>query len=209
MARAQAVREAAMSWSVLVILVSASLALLWLLRVRGAMLTLSAAALLFGAAGYALQGRPGLAGSPRSAADEPAPPPLAGARHAFFGTFTPAERWLVLADSYSRSGDTMEAAQVTRSALKAHPEDPELWTGYANALVDHGRMLTPAARLAFARAITLSPEGPGPRFFLGLALMRSGDREGAMREWQAILAKAPADASWRPMVEGGVALLAR
>lgn len=198
-----------MSWSVLVILVSASLALLWLLRVRGAMLTLSAAALLFGAAGYVLQGRPGLSGSPRSAADEPAAPPLAGARHAFFGTFTPAERWLVLADSYSRSGDTMEAAQVTRSALKAHPEDPELWTGYANALVDHGRMLTPAARLAFARAITLSPEDPGPRFFLGLALMRSGDREGAMREWQAILAKAPADASWRPMVEGGVALLAR
>jgi len=196
-----------MSWAILLSLIVATLALLWLWRVRGSMLTLAAAALLFGAAGYALQGSPGLAGSPRSAADGSSPPALAGARHALFGTFTPAERWLVLADSYSRSGDTMEAAQVVRSALRAHPEDPELWTGYANALVDHGRMLTPAARLAFVRAIALSPDSAGPRFFLGLALMRSGDREGALREWRTILAKAPADAGWRSMVEGGVAQL--
>ncbi|MDP9086896.1 MAG: tetratricopeptide repeat protein [Pseudomonadota bacterium] len=196
-----------MSWAILLLLIVTSLALLWLGRVRGSLLTLAAAALLFGAAGYALQGSPGLPGAPRTAADGPASPPLAGARRAFFGTFTPAEQWLILADSYARSGDTMEAAQVVQSALRAHPEDPELWTGYANALVDHGRMLTPAARLAFARAIALSPDSPGPKFFLGLAMMRSGDRAGALRLWQAVLASAPADASWRPMVEGGVALL--
>jgi len=198
-----------MSWAILFALMVASLALLWLLRVRGSMLTLAAAALLFGAAGYALQGSPGLPGAPRTAADEPPSLSLASARHAFFGTFTPAERWLILADSYARSGDTMEAAQIVQSALRAHPEDPELWTGFANALVDHGKMLTPAARLAFDRAIALSPDSPGPRFFLGLALMRSGDRAGALGQWEAILAKAPANASWRPIVEGGVSLLAQ
>ena len=196
-----------MSWAVLLLLVVASLALLWLLRVRGAMQTLAAAALLFGASGYSLQGSPGLPGTPRTAADEPASPPLAGARHAFFGTFTPAERWLIMADSYARGGETMKEAQLLQSALRAHPEDPELWTGYANALVDHGKMLTPAARFAFARAMALSPDHPGPRFFFGLALMRSGDRAGALGEWQAILAKAPANASWRPIVEGGVAMV--
>ena len=48
-----------MGWLVLFLLVGASLALLWLLGVRGGLLTASAAALLLGASGYALQGRPG------------------------------------------------------------------------------------------------------------------------------------------------------
>lgn len=193
-------------WLILLALGLATLALLFAFKLRGPTLTLAAAALLFGGAGYALQGRPGLAASPRTAADAAPPLALTGARHALFGTFTPAERWLILADSYARSGDTMGAANILRSAILAHPRDPELWTGYANALVDHAHMLTPAARLAFGRATALSPDSPGPRFFLGLALLRSGDRAGALEQWRAILAAAPPTASWRPMVEGGIAL---
>lgn len=195
-------------WLILLALGIATLALLFALRLRGSMLTLAAAALLFGGAGYALQGRPALPGSRVDPADAAPPLALAGARHALFGTFTPAERWLILADSYARSGDTMSAAQVIGSALRAHPDDPELWTSYANALVDHAHMLTPAARLAFGRAAALAPDSPGPRFFLGLALLRSGDRDGALGQWRSILATAPPTASWRPMVEGGVRLAA-
>ena len=193
-------------WIVLGLAAAATLSLLFLLRLRGPALTLAAAALLFGAAGYALQGRPELPGIARSPADSAPPLPLSGARHAFFGAFTPAERWLVLADAYARSGDTQGAAQILQTAVRTYPRDPELWTGYANALVDHGHTLTPAARLAFGRATALSPDAPGPRFFLGLALLRSGDRAGAVTQWRQILAAAPADASWRPMVEGGIAL---
>lgn len=194
-------------WIALLLLIAAALGLLWLLKVRGSMLTLAAAALLFGGAGYALQGSPTLVGSPRSVADEPAPLSLAGARHAFFGNFTPAERWLILSDSYAHGGDTMGGVQVIQSALRAHPDDPELWVGLGNALVDHARGLTPAARFAYFRAIELAPDSPAPRFFLGLALMRSGDRTGALAEWNGVLAKAPPGASWRPLVAGGVALL--
>ncbi|MEO5640477.1 MAG: tetratricopeptide repeat protein [Sphingomicrobium sp.] len=196
-------------WIALLLLLVVTLGLLWALRLRGSTLTLAAAALLFGGAGYALQGSPGLPGTPRTLADEAAPPSLAGARHAFFGTFTPVEHWLVLAESYARTGDTMEAAQVIQSALRAHPENPELWTGYANALVDHARLLTPAARVAYARAIAISPASPGPRFFLGLALLRSGDRDGAIEQWRAVLATAPPNAIWRPMVESGIVLASR
>ena len=196
-----------MGWLLLALLIAATLALLWLLKLRGSILTLALAALLFGGAGYALQGRPGLAGSPRTAADEPMALSLAGARHAFFGTFTPAEHWLILADSYARSGDTMSAVQIVQSAIRAHPEDAELWVGLGNAFVDHARTLTPAARLAYFRAIELAPNSPAPRFFLGLALMRSGDRAGALAEWQHILAAAPSNAGWRPIVAGGVAVL--
>ena len=193
-------------WLIMAAIVSVALALLWLLRLRGPVFTLAVAAFLFGATGYAVQGRPGLAGSPRTTADEAQAMPLAGARHAFFGTFTAAERWLILADSYARSGDTMGAVQTTQAAVRAHPDDAELWVGFGNAFVDHDGALTPAARFAYFRAIELAPNSPGPRFFYALALLRSGDRDGALAEWRAILAKAPPTASWRPLVEGGINL---
>ena len=68
-------------WTVLVAIVALTIGSLLALRVRGAMLQLSAAAILFGAAGYAVQGQPGLAGSPRSADQRPAPIPLTNLRH--------------------------------------------------------------------------------------------------------------------------------
>lgn len=191
-------------WLLSSAIVTVALVLLWLLKLRGAVFTLAVAALLFGATGYAVQGRQNLAGSPRTTADEAQAMPLTGARHAFFGTFTAAERWLIMADSYSRTGDTMEAVQTMQAAVRAHPDDPELWVGFGNAFVDHDGMLTPAARFAFFRAIELTPNSPGPRFFYALALLRSGDRDGALAEWRAILVKAPPTASWRPLVEGGI-----
>jgi hypothetical protein len=53
----------------------------------------------------------------------------------------------------------------------------------------------------------LSPGYPGPPFFYGLALARSGDRAGAVAIWQQILTTAPRDAEWRPLVEQGVTAL--
>jgi cytochrome c-type biogenesis protein CcmH len=41
-------------------------------------------------------------------------------------------------------------------------------------------------------------------FFLGLAEARSGNPKEAARLWREILANAPADASWRPLVENGL-----
>ena len=53
-------------WLILAGLVVLGLVAFRLLGLRGPMLKLGAAALLIGAAGYALQGRPGLSGSPRA-----------------------------------------------------------------------------------------------------------------------------------------------
>ena len=53
------------------LLAAIALASFWLMKLRGPMLTLAAAAILFGCAGYALQGSPGLAGQARVAADRP------------------------------------------------------------------------------------------------------------------------------------------
>ena len=69
-------------WLALLCLIAGSLGLLWLLRIRGAMLQLAGAALLFGAAGYAVAGSPGLESSPRAAEQRAAPVPLTNIRHA-------------------------------------------------------------------------------------------------------------------------------
>ena len=57
-----------MGWITLLVLIAVSLGFLWLLGVRGGLLTASAAALLLGASGYALQGSPDLLQLRRKAA---------------------------------------------------------------------------------------------------------------------------------------------
>ena len=192
-------------WLSIALLGAVTLGALRLLGLRGAMLQLAAAALLFGAAGYALQGRPSLAGSPRNVAAARPPMPLTGARRALMGQFNSADRWITIAEGYASRGDTRSAAGVLGSAVREHPTDAFLWVGYGNALFDHAGTLTPAARLAYTRALELLPNHPAPRFFYGLALARSGDRDGALAQWNPILATAPADASWRPLIEAGIA----
>ena len=196
-------------WIFLVAIFALSLGLLWVLRVRGAMLQLSAAALLFGAAGYAVQGQPGLAGSPQSAGQRAAPIPLTKLRHAFFGTFGPTEHWLVISESFARRGRTGEAVKALSAGVREHPGDPVLWVGLGNALTDHAGALTPAGQLAFSKAAELAPGHPGPLFFLGLALARSGDPQDGVALWQKILADAPADAGWRPLVEDAIRAVQR
>jgi cytochrome c-type biogenesis protein CcmH len=191
----------------LAILGVAALGLLWLLKLRGPVLTLAAAAVVFGCAGYALQGRPDLDGSPRASAKRQPPMPLAGARHALTGQFDYADSWLNLADALASRGRTEEAARLLQAQVARHPGDYKLWLGLGNALADHSRTLSPAARFAFERSAELAPGHPAPLFFLGLAEARSGNPQEAIRLWREILAAAPANASWRPLVENALLLI--
>jgi cytochrome c-type biogenesis protein CcmH len=196
-----------MGWLILLLLIAASLGLLWRLGVRGGVLTASAAALLLGASGYALQGRPELPGAPAQGGEGHDIFPLTDARHAFFGHFTPAESWLRISEALARDGRSEDAVGILQNAVKRYPGDPQLWIGLGNALVDHARGLTPPAELAYRRAAELVPGHPAAPFFYGLALARSGDRQAAVAIWQRILANAPPDAEWRPLVEQGVKAL--
>ena len=196
-----------MGWLTLLLLVAATLALLWTLKVRRGLFTASAAALLIGASGYALQGRPDIPAAPAAAGEGHDIFPLTDARHAFFGHFTPAESWLRMSEALERAGQSEDAVGILQNAVKRYPGDPQLWIGLGNALVDHARGLTPPAELAYQRAAEMAPGHPGALFFYGLAMARSGDRRGAVVIWQQILKTAPKDAEWRPFVEHGVAAL--
>ena len=146
------------------------------------MLQLAGAALLFGAAGYAVLGRPGLPSSPRSAEQRPAansahqPAPCL-LRH------VSADRALARDLGIPRAAEARRRTPrgILQSAVREHPGDPALWVGLGNALADHAGTLTPASELAFRRAAELAPDHPAPRFFYGLALARSGDIEGRHR----------------------------
>ena len=196
-----------MGWLILLILAAVSLGLLWVLGLRGGVLTASAAALFLGASGYALQGRPNVPASPAVASEGRDFVPLTDARHAFFGHFTPAESWLRISEALARDGKGEEAVGILQNAVKRYPGDPQLWIGLGNALVDHARGLTPPAELAYQRASEMAPGHPAAPFFYGLAIARSGDRHSAVVLWQQILKTAPHDAEWRPLVEQGIAAL--
>lgn len=198
-------------WLIVILLATGLLAALWrFAKFDRVALQLVASALLLAMAGYAWQGRPGLAG-------KPAPPPgsqrlgnslFAELRGDLLGRFDTGARWLTIADSYHRSGKTVQAVGVIRAGIRAHPRDPELWTGLGNALMIHaGGRLSPAAEFAFTTAIRLSPRHPGPRFFYGLALAQGGDLDRTERIWRGVLETAPDDAPWRPMVEQKLFLL--
>ena len=216
-----------MGWITLLLLIAGALGLLWLLGVRGGLLTAGAAALLLGASGYALQGSPDLPAAPAQGGEGHDIFPLTDARHAFFGYFTPAESWLRMSEALERDGQSEDAVNILQNAVKRYPGDPQLWIGLRigtvaalrvavdqlpevdrlGDVVDHARGLTPPAELAYKRAAALAPGHPGAPFFYGLALARSGDRQGAIAVWQQILKTAPAKAEWRPLVEQGVAAL--
>ena len=189
--------------TLLIVLLLASLALSIAFAggLRGSWLVITAAALLLVAAAYALQDRR----SADVAIKQRPQVSLVTQRNAFLGEFNRSSNWLIIADSYSARGETEDAARLLQSAVRAHPRDFALWLALGNALTDHAHGLNPAARLAFARSAALAPTSPAPAYFLGQAMLHSGDRNGALKQWREVLANAPADASWRPIVEDDLA----
>jgi cytochrome c-type biogenesis protein CcmH/NrfG len=190
-----------MGWLILVLLALAAFGAIWrFARLDRAGAQFLASALLLACAGYAWQGSPGRAGSPRVATDRPPVPETAfmALRRDMFGSFDTADRWLTIAEGRLSRGNTREAAGAIRSAIRAHPENSILWTGYGDALVLHGDgVLSPAADLAFRRAVSLAPKHPGPPLFYGIALAQNGRLEEAELRWRQALALSPADAPWR------------
>lgn len=196
-----------MGWLALILLIALCLGLLWWLGIRGGMFKGAAAALLLGASGYALQGRPDLPAASAQPAVQRDIFPLTDARHAFFGHFTRAEGWLRMSEALARDGKAEDSVGILQNAVRRYPGDPQLWIGLGNALVDRARGLTPPAELAYRRAAEMVPGHPAAPFFYGLALARSGDRRQAVAIWRQILKTAPANAEWRPLIERGVAAL--
>lgn len=194
-----------MGWFFVALFAAAVLALFWrFAHVRGSVLELLASALLLGIAGYAWQGMPGLLGRPTPPRAEARQPDslFAEDRPLFLERFSADAQVLDAADAMHRNGMEAYGVALLRGALGKRPNSPDLWVGMGNALTlyAHG-VVTPAAEMAFQRAARLSPNHPAPPYFLGLAYAQSGQLDRARSIWSEILARAPANAPWRALVQ--------
>lgn len=173
---------------------------------------LTGAALLLGVAGYAWQGEPGMAGVSVTPAEKPNSfdEDSITSRNEMGERFGSAREWLVFSDSLNRSGKHGTAANYLRNGVREHPDDPDLWVGLGNALVVHADgVITPAAQFAFQKAADISPEHPGPPFFLGMAYAQSGKLDQARAIWTELLERTTEDAPWRADLESRLAQLNR
>jgi cytochrome c-type biogenesis protein CcmH len=200
-----------MGWGILLALALIGFGLLWrFANMPRSALELSGAALLLGVAGYAWQGAPNQPGTSiesREAASK-LDPATAESRRNMMGQFGSEAQWMDYADTMTRMGATQMAVLAMRSGIRDNPKSPNLWVGLGNALVAHGNgLVSPSARFAFQRAAQLSPKHPGPPFFLGVALAQSGQTDEAVRIWQGLLARAPADAPYRADIEARLAAI--
>lgn len=196
-------------WPMIALLALAAAAFLWrFARPSGGVALGVAAALAAGVAGYAIQGRPDLPGHPTQARDVAykGDTSFARERGALLENLGDVGAWLNFADALQRAGLTERSVEALKVATKAFPDSPDLWVGLGNALVVHGDgLVSPAARLAFARAAQLAPDHPGPAYFLGLAWLQSGQPDEALKTWEALRAKSPPGAPWLPELERKVA----
>lgn len=200
-----------MSWiPVLLLGLAAFLAAVFALKLPKSGYTLLGAALLFGLAGYALQGSPGSPAAPGRAMlqGEGTSALMVEVRRAFFDPEVQPSRYLVTSDAFARRGDAVQAAGFARSAIADNPNDTEAWTALGNALAEHADgQLTPAALFAYGQAQSRAPGSPAPGYFLGLAMLRGGEPERTRAIWAELIAKAPVDAPWRPVMAERLARL--
>jgi cytochrome c-type biogenesis protein CcmH len=201
------------SWIVVLALgLAAMLAGAALLRHAPAYRTLFAATLVFGLAGYAWQGSPGVSSSPRAAPESAtgASPELIDARREFFDPSRPPSRFVLTGDTYARRGEFETASGFYRNAVAENPGDGEAWLALGVALVEYteGRG-TPAAVLAYTRARDALPGNPAPGFFAGLPELRAGNLAETRRLWAAALEEASETAEGRDYLAERLATLDR
>ena len=169
-----------------------------------------AAILLLGLAGYAVQGSPMQASSPKAqttlaleSGEE-----MVEARRAFFDPVRPKPDYLTLADGFARRGKFDEAARALRAGLGNNPEHMEGWLALAMALVGHSDgNVTPAADYAFTKARALGGANPAADLFLGFSYAQSGQIRAARAVWGGLLERSPEDAPWREDLAARVARL--
>jgi cytochrome c-type biogenesis protein CcmH len=105
--------------------------------------------------------------------------------------------WVLLARIDFAADRFGEAADAYAKALAAAPKvaaDPGIWCEYADALgMAQGGTLEGKPRELIERALALDPAHPRALEMAGSAAYEQQDYESALRNWQALLARLPAD----------------
>jgi cytochrome c-type biogenesis protein CcmH len=119
---------------------------------------------------------------------------------------TDGRGWNVLGPVLQRLGRYDDAVRAYRNSLTYNGESAERRSDLGEALsAAAGGVVTAEAKAEFERAHALSADEPKANYFLGLAAEQDGRKDDAASIWRTLLARAPADAPWRPLVQSSLA----
>ncbi len=119
---------------------------------------------------------------------------------------TDGRGWTVLAPVLERLGRYDDAVRAYRNSITYNGESAERRADLGEAIAAAaGGVVTDEAKAEFERALALNAEEIKANFFLGLAAEQDGRKVDAAAIWRTLLAKAPADAPWRPLVQASLA----
>jgi cytochrome c-type biogenesis protein CcmH len=115
---------------------------------------------------------------------------------------TDGRGWNVLAPVLLRLGRFDDAIRAFRNSITYNGDSAERRADLGEAiLAAAGGIVTTEAKAEFERALALNAEEVKSTYFLGLAAEQDGRQADAAAIWRAMLAKAPADAPWRQLVQ--------
>jgi cytochrome c-type biogenesis protein CcmH len=119
---------------------------------------------------------------------------------------TDGRGWNVLAPVLARLGRYDEAVRAYRNSITYSGDSDERRADLGEALAGAASgVITAEAKAEFERALALNADQVKASYFLGVAAEQDGRAAEAASIWRAMLAKAPTDAPWRPLVQAALA----
>jgi cytochrome c-type biogenesis protein CcmH len=118
---------------------------------------------------------------------------------------TDGRGWNVLAPVLTRLGRYDDAVRAYRNSITYNGDSAERRADLGEALTGAaGGVVTADAKAEFERAVAMNAGEVKAHYFLGLAAEQDGSRDEAASIWRALLAQAPQDAPWRPLVQAAL-----
>ena len=119
---------------------------------------------------------------------------------------TDGRGWSVLAPVLAKLGRYDEAVRAYRNSITYNGDSAERRADLGETIAGAaGGVVTADAKAEFERAIALDANAVKANFFLGLAAEQDGRSAEAASIWRTMLAKAPPNAPWRPLLQSALA----
>jgi len=113
--------------------------------------------------------------------------------------------WTVLAPVLAQLGRYGDAVRAYRNSITYDGESAERRADLGEVMTAAaGGVVTAEAKQEFERALARDAGEVKASYFLGLAAEQDGRNADAASIWRTMLAKGPADAPWRPLVEAAL-----
>jgi cytochrome c-type biogenesis protein CcmH len=119
---------------------------------------------------------------------------------------TDGRGWSVLAPVLAKLGRYDDAVRAYRNSITYNGDSAARRADLGEALAGAANgVVTAESKAEFDRAIALNADDVKASYFLGLAAEQDGHAAEATSIWRAMLAKAPPEAPWRPLVLAALA----